>query len=190
MKRIFDLTFLFFLSPMLLLLIFFFSFTGYIFQGKPIFFTQYRGGYRNRKFRIYKFRSMKVKKKIYNQAVTPYGRFLRRFKIDELPQFYNVLKGDISIVGPRPLHYEYKNFYSKEQKKRFEIKPGLTGYSQIITKNQDSWKKRFDLDLWYINNRTFILDMKIILITFCKILKLFFKNDEKKLLTKRFNGKN
>ena len=133
---------------------------------------------------------MVIGKKKYNQSITLYGKFLRRFKIDEIPQFFNVLKGDISIVGPRPLHYEYKKLYKKKHKERFNVMPGITGYSQILTNNSDKWKKRFDLDVWYVKNRNFSLDFKIIILTAAKIIVSIFaaKNDIE--LTKKFNGKN
>ena len=190
MKRIFDLLFLFIFSSLILLLVIIFYFTGLVFQGRPVFFTQARGGYKNKKIKIYKFRTMNISKNKYNKSVTFYGKFLRKFKIDELPQFYNILKGDLSIVGPRPLHYEYKKLYSKRQKQRFKVMPGITGYSQICTNNSDTWKKRFDLDIWYVQNRSIWLDFEIIFLTLKKIIVSIFLVKKDIELSKKFNGKN
>ena len=178
------------LSPLIFSLLIFFYFCGLVFQGYPVFFTQFRGGYKNKRIKIYKFRTMEKNKKKYNTSVTTYGKFLRKFKIDEIPQFLNILKGDISIVGPRPLHYEYKKLYGKRHKLRFQVMPGITGYSQIHTNNSDTWKKRFELDVWYVENRNFFLDLKIIVLTIKKIIVSIFIIEKNNELAKKFNGKN
>ena len=190
MKRIFDLILITIFSPLIFLLLIVFYFLGLIFQGHPVFFTQYRGGYKNQKIKIYKFRTMKKKTKKYNTSITPYGKILRKFKIDEIPQFLNIIKGDISIVGPRPLHYEYKKLYTTKHKQRFKVMPGITGYSQIYTNSSDTWKKRFEMDIWYVKNRNFILDLKIIVLTIKKIVISIFGNDKNNGLVRKFNGKN
>lgn len=190
MKRIFDLSLITIFSPLIITLLIIFYFCGLIFQGHPVFFTQSRGGYKNRKIKIYKFRTMKKTKKKYNTSVTTYGKILRKLKIDEIPQILNILKGDISIVGPRPLHYEYKNLYKTKHKLRFKVMPGITGYSQIYTNSSDSWKKRFELDIWYVKNRNFILDLKIIVLTIKKIVISIFIKEKNNGLVKKFNGKN
>jgi len=133
---------------------------------------------------------MKKTKKKYNTSVTTYGKILRKLKIDEIPQILNILKGDISIVGPRPLHYEYKNLYKTKHKLRFKVMPGITGYSQIYTNSSDTWKKRFELDIWYVKNRNFILDLKIIVLTIKRIVISIFIKEKNNGLVKKFNGKN
>lgn len=190
MQRIFDITIIIILSPIILTIFIIFFFLGLLFQGVPVIFSQSRGGYKNKKFKIYKFRSMHNKKRGYNRSVTFYGKIIRRLKIDEIPQFYNVLKGDISIVGPRPLHYEYKKFYNKTQLKRFNVRPGMTGYSQVFCQNSSSWTKKLMLDVWYVENKTIILDLKIIFMTIIKILKSIFLGKANDFLIKKFNGKN
>ena len=118
--------------------------------------------------------------------ITPLGKFLRIYKLDEIPQFYSVLIGELSLVGPRPLHYEYKNMYNKKQKKRFLVNPGLTGYTQVFLKNNDSWTKKLEYDVWYVHNKNIALDLKILLKTIYNIISK--RSDEK--LPKKFNGRN
>ena len=190
MKRIFDLLFVILFLPLILCVVCLFFILGLIFQGSPVFFKQARGGFRNKKIIIYKFRTMKNHKSNYNQSITTYGKVLRKLKIDEIPQFFNIIKGDISIVGPRPLHYEYKYLYNNVQKKRFKVMPGITGYSQILSRNSDTWKKRFDLDIWYVDNKSFLLDLKIIFLTIKKIIISVFLTERDRTLSKKFNGKN
>ena len=125
--------------------------------------------------------------KIKNKnTITKLGSILRTFKLDEIPQFYNVLIGELSLIGPRPLHYEYKKLYNKEQKKRFLVKPGLTGYTQVYLKNNDTWKKKFYYDVWYVENRNILFDFKIIFKNFYNLILI---NSDSKI-PKKFNGKN
>ena len=156
-----------------------------VFNGRPIFFIQYRGGYKNRKIKIIKFRTFDS-----NNHINIYSNFLRYFKFDELPQLINILRGDISLVGPRPLIYEYKKIYKKKHLKRFLVMPGLTGWSQIKSKNNTKWLKKFDYDLWYIKNHNFLLDLKIIWLTILKIILSLFLKNKKSYPVKRFNGSN
>ena len=114
------------------------------------------------------------------------GKLLRAYKLDEIPQFYNILIGELSIVGPRPLHFEYKSLYTNYQKKRFLVKPGLTGYTQVNLKNNDSWEKKFKYDIWYVKNKSLVLDIFILFKTFYNLI--FIQSDEK--IPKKFNGKN
>ena len=126
-----------------------------IFDGRPVFFTK-RSGIRGKVFVLYKFRTMEDNRlKNDRLRVTSLGKILRNFKIDELPQLINILKGDISFVGPRPLYPEYNKFYNKKQKKRLTIKPGITGWAQVNERRNTSWKKRLDLDIWYVENKSF-----------------------------------
>ena len=123
------------------------------------------------------------------QRIHPYGNFLRSFSLDELPQLFNVLIGNMSLVGPRPLLMEYLNQYTNEQNKRHNVLPGVTGWSQVNGRNDITWKERINQDLWYINNRTFILDLKIIFITLIKVIKRDKINPRNGIFMKKFNSK-
>ena len=144
--------------------------------GFPIFFTQIRPGYRGNLFKIYKFRSMKdieTKKGIQTpdiKRLTAFGLLIRSTSIDELPSLWNVLMGDMSLVGPRPLLVEYLSLYNKEQARRHNVKPGITGWAQVNGRNALSWRERFELDVWYVDNHTFFLDLKILIMTVKKVL--------------------
>jgi lipopolysaccharide/colanic/teichoic acid biosynthesis glycosyltransferase len=184
MYRFFDLIFLLIFSIPILCLFIITFFLCFLFQGRPIFFNQTRGGFRNKKIIIYKFRSMENLKN--QNKITKLGKILRTFKLDEVPQFYNILIGELSVVGPRPLHFEYKNFYNNYQKKRFLVKPGLTGYTQVYLKNNDTWKKKLKYDVWYVDNKNLILDINILFKTIYNLI--FIKSDDK--IPKKFNGKN
>ena len=161
------------------------------FDGRPVFFLQKRSGIRGKVFVLYKFRTMENNQlKSDRSRVTTLGKILRNFKIDELPQLINILKGDISFVGPRPLYPEYNKFYNKKQKKRLTIKPGLTGWAQVNERRNTSWKKRLDLDIWYVENKSFFLDIKIIVKTFMILIKMIYKkNNRVTVITKRFDEK-
>ena len=176
MKRLFDI----FLSAIALILLSPLIAITAIFVvldvGFPIFFTQIRPGYRGNLFKIYKFRSMKdiVTKKAMQapdiKRLTAFGLLIRSTSIDELPSLWNVLMGDISLVGPRPLLVEYLSLYNKEQARRHNVKPGITGWAQVNGRNALSWRERFELDVWYVDNHTFFLDLKILLMTVKKVL--------------------
>jgi len=185
LKKSFDLTLVTISAPFWFILIIIIAITSLIFNGRPIFFTQFRGGYKNKKFKIIKFRTINS-----NNKINVYSNFLRFFKFDELPQLISILKGDMSLVGPRPLHYEYKKFYKKKHFKRFNVLPGITGWSQINSNEEMSWSKKFELDLWYVDNQNFFLDLRIIVLTIKRLsLALLVKNKKTKLI-KRFNGRN
>ena len=145
--------------------------------GRPIIFKQFRPGLNNAPFTFYKFRTMTNKKDESDNLLpdkdrlTSFGNFLRKTSLDELPSLWNVLKGDMSLVGPRPLLMEYLPLYSAEQMRRHEVKPGLTGWAQINGRNAISWEEKFKLDVWYVDNQSFWLDVKIILSTIWKVLK-------------------
>ncbi len=144
--------------------------------GKP-FFTQLRPGKGERIFRIIKFKTMNDKKDVNGELLpdgkrlTALGRFVRKTSMDEIPQLLNVLKGDMSLVGPRPLLPEYLPLYNSEQKKRHLVKPGITGWAQVNGRNALAWKDKFDLDVWYVENLSFKLDLKIIYLTVLKVIK-------------------
>lgn len=144
--------------------------------GSPILFAQIRPGVNGQKFKLLKFRSMKNTRDENGQLlpdserITPFGRLLRASSLDELPEFWNVLKGDMSLVGPRPLLVEYLPLYSEIQFRRHDVRPGITGWAQINGRNSISWEERFAYDLWYVNNKTIYLDFKIIWITIKKVI--------------------
>ena len=145
--------------------------------GSPILFRQVRPGLQGKPFIIYKFRTM-TNKRDGNGNLLPdserlprLGRFLRKTSMDELPEFFNVIMGDMSIVGPRPLLMQYLNRYTPEQARRHEVKPGITGWAQINGRNAISWEDKFKLDVWYVDNWSVWLDVKIVLMTVVKILK-------------------
>jgi lipopolysaccharide/colanic/teichoic acid biosynthesis glycosyltransferase len=145
--------------------------------GSPILFSQIRPGLAGKAFRIYKFRSMlnthcKTGQLLPdNQRLTPFGKLLRSTSLDELPELWNVLKGDMSLVGPRPLLMEYLERYSPRQYRRHETKPGITGWAQINGRNSSSWEERFEQDIWYVDNQSLRLDLKILILTIRKVIK-------------------
>ena len=145
--------------------------------GTPIFFKQQRPGLNGIPFNFIKFRTMTNKKdKNGNllpdgERLTSFGEFFRKTSLDELPSLWNILKGDMGLVGPRPLLIEYLPLYSDEQGRRHEVKPGITGWAQINGRNAISWEEKFELDVWYVDNQSFWLDMKIIVLTIWKVLK-------------------
>ncbi len=163
-------------------------------MGRPIFFTQRRPGYKGKIFLLIKFRTMinndTVKAASINDhsRITPLGHFLRNTSIDELPELVNVLKGEMSLVGPRPLLEEYMPLYNEEQSKRHLVRPGITGWSQVNGRNKISWEEKFKLDLWYVNNHSLLLDFKIL---FKSIYLVFMKkniNSSKDEIMPKFNG--
>ena len=145
--------------------------------GSPVLFRQERAGLNGKPFTIYKFRTMTDERDREGnllpdeKRLVPFGEFLRRTSLDEIPEFFNVLKGEMSLVGPRPLLVEYMGRYSPEQKRRHLVKPGITGWAQINGRNMLAWEERFAYDLWYVDNWNILVDLKILLITVFKVLK-------------------
>jgi sugar transferase EpsL len=145
--------------------------------GRPVIFKQERIGYKESTFTIYKFKTMSDKRDDTGQLLsdserqTKAGNILRKYSIDELPQLVNVLKGDMSMVGPRPLLVEYLPLYSIRQRKRHNVKPGITGWAQVNGRNDLTWPEKFELDVWYVENQSFLVDMKILCMTFYKVVK-------------------
>ena len=146
-------------------------------MGSPILFRQKRPGYKEKIFGIYKFRTM-TNEKDANGNLLPddkrlvgIGKFIRSTSLDELPQLFNVLKGEMSFVGPRPLLEEYLPLYNAKQKRRHDVKPGITGWAQVNGRNAISWEQKFDYDVWYVDNQSFWLDIKILWLTFLKVVK-------------------
>jgi len=144
--------------------------------GAPVFFRQTRPGLHGRPFRLIKFRTMRDafdaqgKPLPDAERLTPFGRWLRSTSLDELPELWNVLKGEMSLVGPRPLLMEYLPLYSAEQARRHEVKPGITGWAQVNGRNALSWEGKFELDVWYVDHQSFWLDVQIIALTIKKVL--------------------
>jgi undecaprenyl phosphate N,N'-diacetylbacillosamine 1-phosphate transferase len=162
----------------------------YVNNGK-IFFKQKRIGYKCKEFYILKFRTMLFEgndEEINEEdlaSITPFGSYLRKFSLDELPQIFNILKGEMSFIGPRPLLVEYLKLYNAEQLKRHHVKPGITGWAQVNGRNDTTWQKRFTFDLEYVENISLLFDLKITLLT---ILKIFSKPDGQTTIDK-FDGK-
>ena len=146
-------------------------------MGSPILFRQKRPGYKEKIFGIYKFRTMTNEKDEFgnllpdDKRLVGIGKFIRSTSLDELPQLFNVLKGDMSFVGPRPLLIEYLPLYNEKQKRRHDVKPGITGWAQVNGRNAISWEQKFDYDVWYVDNQSFWLDIKILWLTFLKVVK-------------------
>ncbi len=175
MKRLFD----FFVASMgiiVLIPLFFILYFLILWHiGQPVIFIQMRPGFQGRPFKLYKFRSMTNNKDTKGNLLSDaerlnvFGRFLRASSFDELPTLWNVIKGDMSLVGPRPLLMEYLPLYNKKQKRRHEVKPGITGWAQVNGRNAISWKKKFDFDIWYVDHHNFWIDLKIIVLTLKKV---------------------
>ena len=165
-------------------------------KGAGAFFTQTRTGKNAKLFKIIKFKTMTDQRDAEGkllpdaQRLTPVGRFVRSTSLDELPQLFNVLKGDMSIIGPRPLLEKYLPLYSQEQNRRHEVRPGITGWAQVNGRNALSWQKKFEYDVWYVNNVNFILDVKIIFLTLKKVIVREGINAADAATMKPFNGNN
>ncbi|RTI03828.1 UDP-galactose phosphate transferase [Thermus scotoductus] len=146
-------------------------------MGSPVLFRQVRPGLYGKPFVMYKFRTMTEERDADGRLLpderrlTPLGKFLRQYSLDEFPEFINVLKGDMSLVGPRPLLMEYLDRYTPEQARRHEVKPGITGWAQVNGRNALSWEEKFKLDVWYVDNWNLLLDLKILLMTIVKVLR-------------------
>lgn len=146
-------------------------------MGSPVLFRQVRPGLQGRPFVMYKFRTMTEERDADGRLLpderrlTPLGKFLRQYSLDEFPEFINVLKGDMSLVGPRPLLMEYLDRYTPEQARRHEVKPGITGWAQVNGRNALTWEEKFRLDVWYVDNWNLLLDLKILFLTLVKVLR-------------------
>jgi len=164
--------------------------------GSPVLFKQNRPGLNGNIFTFYKFRTMTDKRDSKGELlpdidrITPLGNFLRKTSLDELPSLFNVLKGDMSLVGPRPLLVEYLELYSPEQARRHNVKPGITGWAQINGRNSISWEEKFDLDVWYVDNHSLLIDVKILLLTIYKVIKRDGVSQENHVTMEKFKGNN
>lgn len=163
-------------------------------QGRPVFFIQLRPGLHGRAFRMIKFASMTNERDAKgellpaSQRVTRFGRLLRRTSVDELPELWNVLKGEMSLVGPRPLLMEYLPLYSPQQHRRHLVRPGITGWSQVNGRDALSWNEKFALDLWYVDNHSFWLDCKILFLTIKRVIDRKGNIDATKQKVAKFRG--
>jgi sugar transferase EpsL len=164
--------------------------------GSPVMLPQRRPGFMGKPFAIYKFRTMTEQRDANGvllpdeQRITNVGRFLRSFSLDELPEIFNVLKGDMSLIGPRPLMMQYLERYTPEQARRHEVMPGITGWVQINGRNNLSWEEKFSLDVWYVDHQSFVLDLRILVITVWKVLRREGISQEGYVAAEEFMGSN
>jgi undecaprenyl phosphate N,N'-diacetylbacillosamine 1-phosphate transferase len=162
------------LSPVLIVVFLLLYFAN---EGAGVFFLQPRPGYKGKIFKVIKFKTMNDRKDpngkllLDTLRITPVGRFIRNTSLDELPQLFNVLKGDMSLVGPRPLLVKYLPLYSKEQMRRHDVRPGITGWAQCHGRNTIAWQKKFELDVWYVDHLSFLTDLTVILETIKTVVK-------------------
>ncbi len=197
LKRFFDIVVAFFallcFSPILLLIIIWLYFAN---NGSGVFFIQDRPGKHGKTFKIIKFKTMtdecdeEGRLLPDSKRITSIGKFVRSTSIDELPQFINVLKGDMSLIGPRPLLSQYLLLYSENQARRHEVRPGITGWAQCHGRNAISWAKKLELDVWYVDNCSFVTDLKIVFITLKKVFIREGISQDKQVTVEMFNGNN
>jgi lipopolysaccharide/colanic/teichoic acid biosynthesis glycosyltransferase len=195
-KRFFDIIFsiiiLIVASPVLIIV----SIMLFIANRGNIFFIQARPGLNEKIFHIVKFRTMNERRNKNgellpdNDRITCVGKFIRKSSLDELPQLINVLKGDLSIIGPRPLLVDYLPLYNDVQRRRHEVRPGITGWAQVNGRNSISWKQKFEYDVWYVDNISIILDIKIVKMTLIKVLKSEGVNTSGTITMESFKGDN
>jgi len=194
MKRVFDLLVAFFVLIVLFPIILLVAFSIRLKLGSPIFFYQQRPGLNGDLFQMVKFRTMRdisdVDGNLLSDSarLTSFGKFLRSTSLDELPELWNVLKGDMSLVGPRPLLIEYLPLYNKQQAQRHDIKPGVTGWAQVNGRNAISWEQKFELDIWYVKNHNMLLDLKILWMTIFKVFKRAGISQDNEVTMNKFRG--
>ena len=194
MKRVFDLLLSLFLIVIFFPFILITALLVYLKVGSPILFKQIRPGLNEKSFTIYKFRTMTNERDINGELLPDEDRLkgigagIRKASLDELPQLFNVLKGEMSFVGPRPLLVEYLELYSVEQKRRHDILPGITGWAQVNGRNTISWKQKFEYDVWYIDNHSLLLDIKILWMTLLKVIKRSDISSSSSITVEKFQG--
>lgn len=165
-------------------------------KGAGAFFVQERPGKENQIFKVIKFKTMTDEKDLEGnilsdeERLTKVGKFVRSTSLDELPQLFNVLKGDMSLIGPRPLLPQYLSIYTKEQLRRHEVRPGITGWAQVNGRNDITWKRKLELDVWYVDHLSFTLDMKILVMTLKKVIAREGVSKEGMVTTELFDGSN
>lgn len=194
MKRLFDivvaLSLLLLLSPVMLVV----ALMVWRFLGRPLLLQQVRPGLHGKPFRFLKFRTMSEETDEHGQLLpdemrlSAFGKRLRSSSLDELPQLINVLKGEMSLVGPRPLLMEYLPLYSPEQSRRHLVRPGITGWAQVNGRNAISWEEKFALDVWYVENQSFFLDLRILFMTVMRVLKRSGISQQGEVSAKKFTG--
>lgn len=195
-KRFMDIIFSIFLliiiSPILILIL---ILTFFDLKSSPIFY-QKRAGLHGKEFSVIKIKTMQNLKDGNGQLlpddkrITKVGHLIRKYSLDEIPQLINVLKGDMSFLGPRPFLYEYMDVYTENEKKRHNVRPGISGWAQVNGRNTISWKEKFKLDIYYVENISLYLDLKILLLTFYKIFKVKDINQGENITMEKYNGKN
>ncbi|MFO7936190.1 MAG: sugar transferase [Kiritimatiellia bacterium] len=171
MKRVFDIVLILLTAWLWLPVMLLVALLVLCISGHPVFFVHERPGYKGKPFRLIKFRTMLSGEESDKNRLTRFGRFLRSTSLDELPELINVLKGDMSLVGPRPLLMRYLPRYTAEQMRRHDVLPGITGWAQVNGRNAISWEEKFRLDVWYVDNHSIVLDIKILCLTLCKVLR-------------------
>jgi len=196
LKRIFDFSLALLLIILFSWLVIIVWFLVRFFLGSPASFKQQRVGFNEQIFTVYKFRSMTDKQDANgnlladDKRLTRFGLFLRASSLDELPQLFNVLKGDMSFIGPRPLLVDYLPLYNHEQRHRHDVKPGITGWAQVNGRNSLSWQEKFKLDCWYVDHQSFWLDIKILGLTFLKVIQRDGVSQQGQVTMEKFDGKN
>ena len=162
--------------------------------GRPVIFKQDRPGLAGKPFKLFKFRTMRDAMDAQGHPLpdenrlTPFGSLLRRSSLDELPELWNVIRGDMNLVGPRPLLTEYLPLYTKEQFRRHEVLPGITGWAQVNGRNSLGWEEKFELDTWYVDHRSFLLDMKILALTFAAVFRTGEISQQGHVTAEKFKG--
>ena len=170
MKRLLDILAVLLFAPLWLPLLALAALGVRVAMGSPVVFRQERAGLGGRPFTILKLRTMRTGQGTDEERLTPFGRFLRKTSLDELPQLFNVLRGEMSLVGPRPLPTAYLPLYSAEQRRRHEVRPGITGWAQVNGRNAISWERKFELDVEYVDRRSLLFDLRILLMTVGAVL--------------------
>lgn len=191
MKRVLDIFVALFASMLLLPVVMAIAVAVRLGLGSPILFRQVRPGLHGRPFILYKFRTMREARDLPPSdadRLTSLGRWLRATSLDELPELLNVIRGDMSLVGPRPLLMEYLPLYTPEQARRHEVRPGITGWAQVNGRNAISWEEKFRLDVWYVDSRSFLLDLRILLITVLRVARREGISHEGEATMARFLG--
>ncbi len=194
MKRFFDVLLVLLSLPILIPVLLVLGVLVRLNLGSPIFFSQIRPGLNGHEFRMVKFRTMTNDTDAEGDLLpdkarlTGFGKFMRSTSLDELPELWNVLKGEMSLVGPRPLLMEYLPLYNLSQMRRHEVKPGITGWAQVNGRNAISWNEKFKLDVWYVDNRAFLLDLKILFKTVVRVFQRDGINEENQVTMSKFKG--